>query len=739
MSLRSIRSFVAGALLFLFAGMPAVAAIGVALQMQLGNPSGATANATDHRHYLIQRTVEAIDYDDETGEANWVSWDLTASDVGSSGRSPSFITDITLPPGFYQVTSGDYTNSGFNRGHLCPSADRTANDTDNALVFYMSNILPQTADNNQGPWAGLEAYCRTLAASGNELLIIAGGSGYSGSYIASRAAAIPGYLWKIVVVVPSGSGTALSRINGSTRVIAVKIPNVSGVRNDPWTQYVTSASQIQVDTGYSFFTALPSPVAAVLRDKVDGVTGPLISSLSPASGVTGTQVVISGSGFSGASGVSFAGTGAFFVVNSDSQITATAPVGVVSGSVAVTTPGGVISGSAVFAVIKVPAITSFSPTGGGPGSVATITGSGFAGASAVIFQGAAATFTVNSDTQIMAAVPAGATSGPLTVATAYGSATSSGSYVVDTSQAPRLVISQIYGAGGNSGAVYKFDFIAVYNAGNAAADLNSCAVQYAGATGTTWQATPLRGILLPGRYCLVQEAQGAGGSLNLPTPQIIGTINLSASGGKVALTNTPTLLTGGSPIGNPALLDFVGYGSADSREGTGAAPQLSSTTSAMRANLGGTDTDDNAADFIVSAPLPDNGSRMDAWRARAFTTAELSVPAFSGDLANPSGDSMNNVAKYAFNLDPHDSDGRSAVKHAFTKVGNSCILTLTHRRSRFAADITFTYEVSSDLITWTALSEPPLSVVALDAATDLVSLSLTSTVRVLYLRLKASR
>src|SRR5476651_110473 len=100
------------------------AIIDASLQMQLGNPSGAIVNTNNHDHYLIQRTVEAIDYSDNLGEPNWASWDLTANDVGTNARS-SFITDTNLPPNFNEVIPGDYTDSGYDRGHMCPSKDRT--------------------------------------------------------------------------------------------------------------------------------------------------------------------------------------------------------------------------------------------------------------------------------------------------------------------------------------------------------------------------------------------------------------------------------------------------------------------------------------------------------------------------------------------------------------------------------------------------------------------------------------
>jgi DNA/RNA endonuclease G (NUC1) len=259
-------------LLFVLVVQSVHATIDASLQMQLGNPSGAIVDTNNHDHYLIQRTVEALDYSDNLGEPNWASWDLTASDIGSSGRS-DFLTDTTLPPNFNWVGTADYTDSGYNRGHMCPSEDRSDNTNDNKLVFYMSNVIPQTADNNQGPWEKLESYCQSLAQSGDELLIMCGPNGFSGARINTNGPVfIPDYIWKIAVVVPPGSGSALSRITSFTRVIAVNMPNISGIRSVSWTNYITSVNQIQTNTGYTFFTALPPDVAAALRAEVDGVT-----------------------------------------------------------------------------------------------------------------------------------------------------------------------------------------------------------------------------------------------------------------------------------------------------------------------------------------------------------------------------------------------------------------------------------------------------------------------------------
>ena len=321
-------------------------------QMQLGNPSDATADPNNHDHYLILRTVEAIDYSDTLGEPNWASWDLTASDLGSSGRSPDFIADTNLPSGFYEVTTTDYGGSGYDRGHMCPSADRTDTNTDNALVFLMSNIIPQAPSNNEGVWGNFEDYCRTLARSGDELMIICGPSGFNGSLIQpSQRVYTPAYTWKIVVVVPPGDGTALSRITAATRVISLKIPNSNSV-SSAWQNYVTSARQIEVDTGFTFFTALSPDIASALRNKVDGQNNapPGITGFSPASGAVGATVIVSGTNFSSASAVTFNGVSAAYQVNSGTQVTATVPTDSTAGQISVTTPTGTVVSTNGFTV-----------------------------------------------------------------------------------------------------------------------------------------------------------------------------------------------------------------------------------------------------------------------------------------------------------------------------------------------------------------------------------------------------
>jgi len=145
---------------------------------------------------------------------------------------------------------------------------------------------------------------------------------------------------------------------------------------------------------------------------------------------------------------------------------------------------------------------------------------------------------------------------------------------VPAQAAKSVVISQIYGGGGNSGAPWRNDFIELYNTGGETIDLGSWALHYASATGTTWQRTLLSGRLAPGRRYLVQQASGGTAGSPLPAPDLTGTIALAATAGKVVLTRTPTAIAGG--VNCPArgdVVDLVGYGSsANCFEGAGPAP-----------------------------------------------------------------------------------------------------------------------------------------------------------------------
>lgn len=171
-----------------------------------------------------------------------------------------------------------------------------------------------------------------------------------------------------------------------------------------------------------------------------------------------------------------------------------------------------------------------------------------------------------------------------------------------------VVISQLYGGGGNTGATLKNDFVELFNAGSAPVSLNGWSVQYASATGTSWQATPLgNATLQPGQYYLVQQAAGTGGSASLPTPDAIGTIAMSSANGKVALVNSTSALSGANPVGGATVVDLIGFGTTPNGYETAATgTALTNITSALRAGNGCTDTNNNAADFSVATPAPRN-------------------------------------------------------------------------------------------------------------------------------------
>jgi len=162
-----------------------------------------------------------------------------------------------------------------------------------------------------------------------------------------------------------------------------------------------------------------------------------------------------------------------------------------------------------------------------------------------------------------------------------------------------LVIHQVYGGGGNSGAPYRNDFIELRNLSALPANAAGWSVQYASATGGTWQVTPISGTVAPGGLLLIQLAGGANGA-PLPPPDITGTVNLAATAGKVALVNTTTPLSGTCPL--TLTVDFLGYGATANCAETAPLGNLSNTTAALR--TGPTDTDNNVADFTIAAPSP---------------------------------------------------------------------------------------------------------------------------------------
>ena len=234
--------------------------------LTMGNPSNAVTSVAEPLNYLMEKPQYAESYNRDNGEANWVSWHLDATWLGSAPRQNDFRADTTLPLGWYQVQATDYSGSGFDRGHMCPSADRTITINANSATFLMTNMIPQLPANNQVVWANLESYCRTLVSQGNELYIISGGFGLQ-YYIANGHVAVPAQTWKVIIVLPNGTNDA-ARVTTSTRTIAVVIPN-SGTINSDWRTYRVSVDQVEAITGFDFFSNVSPGIQAVIEGRVD--------------------------------------------------------------------------------------------------------------------------------------------------------------------------------------------------------------------------------------------------------------------------------------------------------------------------------------------------------------------------------------------------------------------------------------------------------------------------------------
>ena len=242
--------------------------------LALGNPSGASMIKPDD--YLISRPQYVLSYNRSRGIANWVSWHLGQASKGDAKRTNDFRPDPLIPKGWYAARTSEYTNTGFDRGHLCPSDDRDASPDDNAATFFLSNIVPQAPRHNREVWKSLEDYERQLLSNGNDVYIIAGTNGTGGTgqngfvtTLAGGKLTVPATLWKILIVVPAGSDSNFV-LNENTRVIAVSIPNTQTAADKPWRAYITSVDVLETLTGYDFLSNVPTDIQRVIEDRVDG-------------------------------------------------------------------------------------------------------------------------------------------------------------------------------------------------------------------------------------------------------------------------------------------------------------------------------------------------------------------------------------------------------------------------------------------------------------------------------------
>ena len=241
----------------------------------LGNPSGASNSIVMMDNYLMDQGYYTESYNATKGEPNWVSWHLdNTNTTGVTDRLNDFAGFNGLPAGFYQVESNGYSGSGFDRGHNCPSADRTSSTNANASTFLMTNMVPQAPQNNEQTWANLEEYLRSQVTAGNEVYIIMGsyGTGGTGSKgtlntVDGGHVNVPSNIWKVALIIPKGDNDVL-RVTSTTRVIAVNTPNINTTSSD-WTKYIVTLKDIETATGYTLLSALPDNIRTALEAEKD--------------------------------------------------------------------------------------------------------------------------------------------------------------------------------------------------------------------------------------------------------------------------------------------------------------------------------------------------------------------------------------------------------------------------------------------------------------------------------------
>lgn len=238
------------------------------VHLTLGNPSWATTNTTNPNNYLMTKSQYALAYNNSKGTPNWVSWQLNRYWLGDTSRQNDFRPDDKLPSNWYHVKPTDYSYTGYDKGHMAPSADRTKTLKDNSATFFMTNMIPQAPDNNQGPWVDLEEYCRELVnQQGKELYIIAGPDGKLLT-IANGKVTVPAKTWKIIVILDK-PGLGVAGVTKNTRVIAVEMPNSQGIRNNNWKKYRTSVRKLEFNTNYNFLSNVPTSIQNMIENRVD--------------------------------------------------------------------------------------------------------------------------------------------------------------------------------------------------------------------------------------------------------------------------------------------------------------------------------------------------------------------------------------------------------------------------------------------------------------------------------------
>jgi DNA/RNA endonuclease G (NUC1) len=279
-----------------------VAALGGTAQYAGNAEFGEPADADAGDDFILRHLEYTASYSNVRNTPNWVSYDLDASHFGPEDRCDCFTFDPDLPSDFAHYTTNDYTGAGtiagfgIDRGHLARSFDRTSGSLDNAFTFLFSNIIPQAADLNQGPWAALENFLGDLARfQDREVYIVTGVAGNRGSVKNEGLITIPSSTWKVAVIMPRDRGLADVHETADLDVIAVNMPNEPGIRNVPWETYKTTVDAIEALSGYDVLALLPDQIEIAVES---GTHAPVATTNGPYASAEGSAVNMSAAGSS---------------------------------------------------------------------------------------------------------------------------------------------------------------------------------------------------------------------------------------------------------------------------------------------------------------------------------------------------------------------------------------------------------------------------------------------------------
>ncbi len=247
----------------------------ISVHLTLGVPDSAITSETSPNAYLSVKPQYVISYNGSRKNPNYNSYEMNSSWKGFVARQDTFRSDDTLPGSIPQAALSDYSSSGWTRGHMCASDDRDATVVDNSSTFYLTNMVPQSANNNSGPWQKLEAYVQCLAvAQGLEVFVVAGGL-YEGAPRYTKAGStvqVPSHTWKVVTVL-GAPGQGAGDVTTSTRSFAVIMANDDALISPsaPWRDFRVSVREVESRTGYDFNADVGPGIQDVIESPVDAI------------------------------------------------------------------------------------------------------------------------------------------------------------------------------------------------------------------------------------------------------------------------------------------------------------------------------------------------------------------------------------------------------------------------------------------------------------------------------------